>query len=844
MRPFAWDGSGHFTLARIYSNTIFPDTFGWTNAFFGGMPHPNNYPPLFYWLIALLEHSYLFSFLTSFKIVLTLPTLLLPAATWFLAWKVSNRNQWIAFCSALVMTPILVDYRFFTSAGPLGISYISTFLTGLYSHPLGYLFLILWYAVYSEREQPLWRIALSAFLLAGAVLSNFFGAIFAGIFIAVILIYDLWRIRFVQDTENWKQAPLSFMGHLVSPIIAGCLTLFWLAPVFATREFLITQPSDVPFGEMISPALLVWYVFAGTGVILWFRRRQSASMGVYLATCAVLTAIVFWSGIIAPRWFPLNTARMFATLNFLLAVPVGLTFAFIFEKLAQLLGIDHLVSQISNKFAARTNQSNVKNNLAATLRQSPNVSLKSFQIVGIILAVIFGIIIIFKGIKPASFQLAFYPTENREAIDPLLNYAREHRDGRYLVEIPPFTDIAAGHEGRAINNFLPLQGNEVLTLFFREASPNIVFFSPIVDRFSIQADPSGISSVLSDDIDFADQSASLHIQQARLMGVRYLVIRSPWARNLLQGQSDVKSRRDFGMWSIYELNGDTVQPVRALDYKPALVVSDLNLKGRRHNDLDFVRFAEEQISSGWFDVILARSYELKLDKINIEDGFGALIVESYDYNDQQAAYDRLQEFAQNRQLVLLESDSPLFQQIQTSISNFPKATVINRSTEEPGDWLKSGAPSRNYETSQIRQIWRQIQTTLDHNKIAVAKSADFTITSQVSQSKITVNLTELRNKSVPIVFNTTYHPNWKRKDGTTIYPATPFFMLTFVEKPIQIEFARQTFDRIGLIISAATFLLLCVSLFWNYTKQMSERANSDNQNTTLITSKVNEVLDD
>ena len=51
----AIDGSGHFAMAQIYDQTIFPDTFGWTNAYFAGMPFPNFYPPLFFWLVSLLH---------------------------------------------------------------------------------------------------------------------------------------------------------------------------------------------------------------------------------------------------------------------------------------------------------------------------------------------------------------------------------------------------------------------------------------------------------------------------------------------------------------------------------------------------------------------------------------------------------------------------------------------------------------------------------------------------------------------------------------------------------------------------------------------------------------------
>lgn len=63
-----WDGSGHNAIGTLYDQVIFPNTFGWTGAYCGGMPFPNFYPPLFYWLVALLHHTHLVSFSTALKI--------------------------------------------------------------------------------------------------------------------------------------------------------------------------------------------------------------------------------------------------------------------------------------------------------------------------------------------------------------------------------------------------------------------------------------------------------------------------------------------------------------------------------------------------------------------------------------------------------------------------------------------------------------------------------------------------------------------------------------------------------------------------------------------------------
>ena len=44
------------------------------------MPFPNFYPPLFFWCVALLQHTRLLTFGASFKLMVFLPMLLAPAA--------------------------------------------------------------------------------------------------------------------------------------------------------------------------------------------------------------------------------------------------------------------------------------------------------------------------------------------------------------------------------------------------------------------------------------------------------------------------------------------------------------------------------------------------------------------------------------------------------------------------------------------------------------------------------------------------------------------------------------------------------------------------------------------
>jgi uncharacterized membrane protein len=97
----AIDGSGHYAAAHIYDREIFPETFGWTNAYFAGMPFPNFYPPLFFWIVSFLHHTHLFSLATAFKLLIGLPLLLMPLVFWCVAYRFSGKDQRIAFCTAI-----------------------------------------------------------------------------------------------------------------------------------------------------------------------------------------------------------------------------------------------------------------------------------------------------------------------------------------------------------------------------------------------------------------------------------------------------------------------------------------------------------------------------------------------------------------------------------------------------------------------------------------------------------------------------------------------------------------------------------------------------------------------
>ena len=773
VRPRATDGSGHWGVAQIYDAGIFPDTFGWTHAYFGGMPFPNFYPPLFHWLVGLLDAAGL-SRSAAFKLVLVVPVLLIPAAVWLLAWRLTGKSDRVATCAACACLMLLVSMNFQTS--PCGLDYASTFVAGFYTQPPGFVLLLAWFALYVGAGRGRLRNALSCALLALTVLSNFFNAFTGAMLVAATLALDvraLWRAK---GEASREEARRKLTAHFLTPLVALALCMFWLAPMLGTYEFFATRPLVVPLGNLVTPWLWCWYAVAAVGVVLWLKNACEGARA-YLLTLLCLAACVVFASTVAPPWFPLQAFRFFSKLNFLLAVPVGVALAAL---------LDFFKVEVKR----------------------PRTSWAVARHVAVVLFALcaFGL---FQSSRPTG-GVAFYSPEENERVEPVLGFAREHRDGRYLVEVLDVSRNPLRADGPALNAYLGAQENETLSVVYREASPNSLFFNALVNSVSEGNDSFGISSVLADDLDFAAQPVARQLERARWLGVRYLLVESGEAKAKLAGEPSIAARYDFDRWSVFQLGGDVAARARVLKYRPALVVSDFSVKARGRNDFDFMRLAEEQFSDGWFDVLMARSQERKIDRLDGLENFGALVLDKYECDDEGRAFQILRDYSQRHALVLLTSDAPLFRRVRASVSEFPRAHVVESARAEThGEPVDSFQPSYHYDQSDIRRLWREVRAALEREKVEV-DGGGASVSTVVGKNELSLAPDAPRaSGDVPVLVSTTYSPRWRAREGNRIYAATPFFMLTFARGPVHLSYARDAKDRAGLWASGLALLALC-----------------------------------
>jgi len=767
----AIDGSGHFAIGQIYDQSIFPDTFGWTNAYFGGMSFPNFYPPLFFWLVSLLHHTGLFSYGAAFKLVVGVPLIIMPLAFWAVTYVLSGKNLYIAFGAAIASATLYSLGEIFQPNTGLDLS--STLLDGFYTQPLGFVLLLAWILVYLLPRQGVRQFAAAAVLLSLTVLANFFNAITAIIFIASVLICDIVALLRSSDPAQRQQQRTNLLFHFLSPWLAVALSAFWLVPMLSSYEYLVTRPLIRPLSQMITTPLWCWYFLAAIGAVLWWRAPISR-LGPYLLACLILLIALIFSGTFAPAWFPLQVFRFFSTINFLLCVPIGISLAYVVQL--------YLAKRARWSSPAQSNKT-------------------GYVFAG--LGVVFLIALTFSmSSKKLTKAFAFYTAETYPRISEVLEFAKTRKDGGYLVEVlPNFAPSGlVRSDSLALNAYLGAQGNQTISIVYREASPNSSFFNAELNAFSVYRENFGISSALLSDLDFINQPFAQHIKQLQFAGVRYLIIGTPQTKAELSRESEIVARHDIGDWTIFEIQ-QSAAPVRTLQYRPAVVVSDFTVKMRRRNQYDFIRLAEEQFNDAWFDVLLVRSPERRIDLLPQLDQFGALILDTYDYQDEAKAVAQLKTFAQNHTLLLLSSDAPFFSRIKTEV---PRAVVIERPREGPGDWITTIQPSEHYDGSSIRETWKAIRSALDREKVAVASS---------EQSK-------------PTLIAQTFHPKWVRSDNQQIYAVTPFFTFGFFDHSPSINFQRTRYDRLGLWCSVAALVSLGIVFGFSLVRKPAKRATA------------------
>ena len=757
--PHSWDGSGHYAAAKLYADSIFPDTFGWLPQYAAGTPFPNFYPPLFQWIIGALTNWLGVPFDAAFKAVLLVCALSMPLAIWRLARTATGRTA-IGILAAAAAFLLLFDKR---NYHPLGLSYPSTFLIGLYTQPLGFLCTCLWYERFCRaRRRPQWLA--STLLMALVFLSSMFTAeIAVGLWTTTVGFNWYRALRGRAPRVRKRLRAVAAWQSLTLPI-GALLAAFWLVPAFQERAFFVTRPMPAPSSELTNPLLLTWYAVGAAGAVIWARRPSAGTFPVLFTLVLGYIAVSVANQPAFLPWLPVQPSRALSTLNFLVAVPVG-------------VAVSH---------AARLRRFRWRIGWALAASAVLLLALRPL-------------------VETAEYRLAFYSASNGDfrRVAPILRFAEPRHDGMFLVEQAPMSAAGPALDGRALSAYLGMQGNKSASFESRESPLSSPLLYPLAGAFSAGKDTWGLSSMLADDAGFLQEDLETHLRQAREYGIRYLVLVTNAAKaRLAKLPADRAVRHDFGVWSVFELAGPPRGEAETMAAKPVLVLTSFSTKLTRRSDYNFLRIAEEEFLDAP-GLPLAFGPEYRAEALPDAGLFSGLVVESYRCANMQAAFSEVQRFSRVVPVVLVESDDPLFRLLYGRRAELGQVTIVRRTQSNDDRWIGVGRPVP-YRFDAVRQTWIDVKSALLALSAHVhapppGPPTDCLVTWLKDGERIECG--DGRNP-VPVRVATSFHPNWRASEKQPVLMLGPSLIYTTARGSTDLTFQRSAVERAAMFVSA------------------------------------------
>jgi|GEM_PF-1979158 len=595
-----WDGSSHLAVAKQYSDSIFPNPFGWISNWYAGIPWPLGYPPLFYYVVALFGHLLPFlKFELVFKLILIFCTFLFPILSYFIAKKIGY-SKILSF-----LTSVLTIFFLMTPAGKTGgygITFFATFQSGLIPQFFSGIFLLLWFYFLLSAQKQKRDFYLSTILLALVFLSN----IHTGE-AALIILFGF----FVTDTFYrglWK----SVKHYGLSLILATLLIAFWAIPLIQNLNYFLNKTfPPVKTEDFINVVVILGIGLAGG--LLGALKEKEEKKRIFISILLSGMMILLFTTLKIINWFP--------------SLPIQQFRLFPFSYLLFLFIVPEFFIWLSTIFKLSKRH------------------------------VIFGILIflipLFYSLRPLPPHLnlsVLFPSERQ-----LLQKLYSLHEGRSLIEAnapgyPNHYDIAA------------LAGitkeHETIWTVFRESAINSPFIMPLRNLFSFSQESFGVVCMLCGDAassDLYEQPMHKNVSRAQLYGVRYFVIRSePFYQILNSDKKNFKfldSFTDwFGSWNLFELKEPA--PLAEIPKKePILIFTDLKSKERPfQNSYDWLRINEEWFYHAKFDTSFALAKNQFLDESNDFKNFEIALLFQYKYHNLQNAVNKILAYSKEHKI--------------------------------------------------------------------------------------------------------------------------------------------------------------------------------------------------
>ncbi len=757
-----WDGSTHLAIGKIYASSIFPGTWGWINQWYIGMPFPQFYPPLFYFLVALaskifffIKYELIFRFFVLFSLLAT------PCLISFLAYKLSGKKL-VTVISGIIAV-ILLSY-----CGPdlnIGVGVGGTINTGLLANSLAFNFFVIWLIYFLKKSWKRTDYFFGVCFLASVFLTNVHLIVPALAFFIVKHVVEIFPLLIKKSWSNVFS--VTFLRYIPYGLIALGLSAYWVLPMFSRYDYFSTTTLNIDQGVVLYYFIIFSYLPFFFAVSFIVRR----SLGIrYLSGCIAFLALVVTLDTLMPVYapLPLHVIRWISPIIYLSAIPVADVFVYLYEQCKY---------------------------------RWHNIVWFAFMVLFLIGASYYSLFSyrntdgIYDGaLKDGVFDVASY----------LKGEAEKKPNSLTLVE----ANTSDGQpKSFALDSILGQ--NNIPTVFsnLRESSMSGLYLTPIRNMFSQYPESWGIQSFLAFNDSFTkDTPVKTKLSIASYFGISSIVTSSASSTYILENQLKLKKTFSTGIFSVFDIPETPIASV--VNQPPVAIFSDITLKDRDWNTFSFSRISEEWLSHFDSNDLFVRPNENIIENNPVFDFSKVVVLDSYAYKNHSNALLTLENFVKNNGKVYIilntENDRQFTLDLLDSLSQSYKSNV------------KGVAHNKGY----VGDIFQDVASDISGMSTTITSSTPVNFSIDGNRMHITLdstiyNDTYLSNHKVPILIKRSYFPDWKSLSGD-VYLVSPSFILYFPKvSDSYIEFTKPLILYVSYGISLLSLaFLIYYSYFW------------------------------
>lgn len=609
------DAIWHLMASQYYSEHIFPAVWGMADKWFFGMPFPQFYPPLFYFLNAIFFRVSGLDFDLSFRLLTVLSVIAIPGLTGIICRKISKTPvSWIIcmFFSILFLSTFSKDMFL-----NFGVNILSTFDVGMVTHALAFTVFLLWLIFFLGIWKKNINIYLSVCLLS--VLSISSVHIMPAAIFSIVISFFLDIFVFKRDNKI-RVCFIYFCLSIIPLLITAC----WYLPMVARYDYLATQSLGtlgIGVKGVTEYIKFFWFmIIVDTGVLFAAIRNKDRGLLVVALTTLVmfLPASLRFDKYIP--WFPIHTYRLIPVFYLLSPILIGYAFKRVFYK-----------SRYGWFF------------------------LLSFVFLSILSINRWG-----EGLSRSMNFVNFYDMKGISGRETIVDFVSKS-DARYVTE---YVNTSREMNYEIFEKTIKI-GSQTDNPYhvFCDSSISCLFFLPIKNIISQSKEPAAVSSWISWDGNKTVNLIRNRMTLLSFMGVDYFLVKTDKMRDLLQSIQNLSLAKSTKDWQVF-YNKNAIDPISSpVKFAPVMLLSEINFKNKNIDSYDYLRVNQQAINDDLLDLTLVTPSDIRIDNIKDINRFESIFITDFKYENEDDAFNILTDFLARKQVFAIEDDNRLFNRI-------------------------------------------------------------------------------------------------------------------------------------------------------------------------------------